>query len=97
MNSYKFNVKGQERKSLVSAISEITNTPVNYQGAPTFAFTVGEYHIDKEGTVTGEYDFNLFVGLAERGYEPGGEPPLAMSPAGGTLEFTPSLPIGGKS
>lgn len=67
---YKFGVKGQERKSLVSAISEILNSPIKYLGAPTFAYEVGGYHIDKTGTVTGEYDLNLFVGLAERGFEP---------------------------
>ena len=70
MSEYRFGVKGQERKALVGAISEILNTPVNYLGAPTFAYEVGNYTIDKEGTVTGEYDPILFAGLAERGYEP---------------------------
>ena len=70
MSSYKFGVTGQERKSFVGAISEILNAPVNYLGVPTFAFEVGGYHIDKEGTVTGKYDLNLFACLAKRGYEP---------------------------
>jgi len=67
---YKFGVTGQERKRLVGAISEILNAPMKYLGAPTFAYEVGSYHIDKAGMVTGEYDLNLFVGLAERGIEP---------------------------
>jgi len=74
MNEYKFNVTGQERKSFVGAISELTNNPVKYLGAPGFQYQVGNYMIDKTGTVTGEWDLNLFTGLAERGYEPEIEP-----------------------
>jgi len=70
MGEYKFGVTGQERKSLVDAISEILNTPVEYHGVPTFAYDVGGYHIARDGTVTGEYNLNLFVGLAARGFEP---------------------------
>ena len=70
MKEFKFNVTGQDRKRLVGAISEITNSTLNYLGAPTFAYEIGSYHIDQTGTVTGEYDLNLFVGLAERGFEP---------------------------
>jgi len=73
MNEYKFNVTGRERKSFVGAMSEILNAPVNYLKAPSFAYEVGEYRIDKEGTVTGEYDHNLFERLAELGYEPEAE------------------------
>lgn len=69
MNEYRFGVKGQERKALAGAISELLNQPTKYLGAPTFAYEIGGYHIDNEGTVTGEYDLNLFVGLAERGFE----------------------------
>jgi len=70
MSEYRFGVIGTQRKKLAGAISEILNTPMNYLGAPTFAYEVGNYRIDKVGTVTGEYDLNLFVGLAERGFEP---------------------------
>lgn len=48
-----YNVTGPERKALVSAISQELNTPTKYLGAPTFAYEVGSYHIDKVGTVTG--------------------------------------------
>jgi len=37
---------------------------------PTFAYDVDGSHIDRSGTITGEYDLNLFVSLAERGYKP---------------------------
>ena len=48
-----YNVTGSERKSLVAAISHELNAPTKYLGAPTFAYEVGGYHIDKTGTVTG--------------------------------------------
>lgn len=70
MQEFKFNVTGTERKKLAGAISEILNTPTKYLGAPTFAYEIGGYHIDKNGLVTGEHDLNLFVGLAGRGFEP---------------------------
>ncbi len=70
MQNFNFNVSGQHRKELVSAISEILNQPVKYLGMPSAAYEVGSYSIGKAGTVTGEYNLNLFVGLAERGFEP---------------------------
>ena len=82
---YKFGVKGQERKSFVGAISEILNTPVKYLGAPTFAYEVGEYHIDKTGMVIGEYNLNLFVSLAERGFEPESSKTFHLITPRGTL------------
>ena len=63
MQEFKFNVTGTERKKLAGAISEILNTPIKYLGAPTFAYEVGSYHIDKNGLVTGEHDPNLLWGL----------------------------------
>lgn len=70
MAIYKFGVTGQDRKRLVEAISEILDTEVQYLGAPTFAYTVGDYHIDKEGTVTGNFDLNLFAALEQNDFEP---------------------------
>ncbi len=65
----KFNLKGKERKALVGAISEILNQPTEYMGAPTFSYNIGGYHINKEGTVIGEYNLGLMAELAERGFE----------------------------
>jgi hypothetical protein len=70
MNKYKFGVTGQERKALAGAISELLTQPTKDLGAPTFAYEIGGYHIDKEGTVIGEYDANFLVGLAKLGFEP---------------------------
>ena len=48
----KYNLTGSERKSLVGAISTALGAPTKYLGAPTFAYEVGGYHIDKTGTLT---------------------------------------------
>jgi len=60
----RFNVTGKDRKALVAAISEVLNTPVDYLGAPSFNYLVGGYHIDKEGTLTGEDNRDLITRLA---------------------------------
>lgn len=58
-----YNVTGQKRKSLVAAISQELNAPVNYLGAPTFAYEVGGYHIDKNGVITGPDNLDLEADL----------------------------------
>ena len=58
-----YNVTGSERKSLVAAISQELNAPTKYLGAPTFAYDVGGYHIDKNGTVTGKDNHELVADL----------------------------------
>lgn len=47
-----FNVTGAERKRLVSAISDLTGKDANYCGAPSFAYEVGAFHIDRNGVVS---------------------------------------------
>lgn len=66
---FNFNVTGADRKRLAGAISEILGEPVNYLGAPTFAYEIGGYHIDKNGLVIGEHNPELFAELAKRGFE----------------------------
>lgn len=61
---FKFNVTGARRKELVMAISEILNTAPEYQGAPTFAYEVGGYRIDKAGTLTGADNWELIADLS---------------------------------
>lgn len=48
----KYNVTGAERKALVAAMRTILNDIPHYEGAPTFAYTLGAYTIDKAGTVS---------------------------------------------
>lgn len=69
-----FNCTGVDRKKLVNAIATITGESPKYLGAPTFAYQVGAYHIDKSGTVTDteatapEDVDNLIARLREEGF-----------------------------
>lgn len=72
----KYNLTGSKRKALVGAISEILGREIVYNGAPTFAYTVSNYLIDKNGTLSCPGDNNreevkrLLDALKERGYIP---------------------------
>ena len=46
-----FNVRGEERKRLVQAISTFTGADAKYLGTPTFAYEVDSFYIDRKGTV----------------------------------------------
>ncbi len=69
----KYNVTGAQRKSLVGAISTLLNTPTKYLGAPTFAYEVGGYHIDKVGTLTGPDSLDLEDALHQAGFDADGD------------------------
>ena len=69
----KYNVTGSERKSLVGAISSLLNAPTKYLGAPTFAYEVGGYHIDKAGTLTGPDSLDLEDALHQAGFDADGD------------------------
>ena len=58
------------RKALVKALADILQTKQKYLGMPSAAFQVGDYHIDRDGLLTGPDSLNILVGLAERGLEP---------------------------
>lgn len=58
-----YNLSGAARKALVTAISEELNSPAHYQGAPTFAYEVGDYQIDKAGTLEGADNHGLVADL----------------------------------
>ena len=47
-----YNVQGPKRKELVKLIARFTGYEAKYCGAPTFAYEVGGFSIDKNGTVT---------------------------------------------
>ena len=69
----KYNVTGTQRKSMVGAISTALNTPTKYLGAPTFAYEVGDYHIDKVGTLTGPDNLDLEDALYQAGFDADGD------------------------
>ena len=50
--NYSYNLTGAGRKALVQAISEILSKPAVYQGAPTFAYAIDSYMVDKKGTLS---------------------------------------------
>lgn len=58
-----YNVAGSARKALAGAISQELSTPAKYLGAPTFAYAVGGYCIDKHGTLEGEDNPGLVADL----------------------------------
>ncbi|MFR8010793.1 MAG: hypothetical protein ACLU8W_03370 [Clostridia bacterium] len=63
-----YNVTGVRRKQLVVAISEFTNIEPEYKAAPSFAYEIGEYTVDKEGTLTGPENPALIESLKEQGF-----------------------------
>ena len=62
-----YNVTGNDRKCLVSAISEIKGSRIEYLGASTFAYEIGAITVDKNGTVE-DADEILINSLAEKGF-----------------------------
>lgn len=64
-----YNLTGTERKKLVATISTILNAPTKYLGAPTFAYEVGDYRIDKNGTLTGPDNLDLEDLLHQAGFD----------------------------
>lgn len=71
---FNYNVSGAERKKLVQAISEITEAPAEYLGAPTFAYRVDCFTIDRNGCVSfddradSEEIENLIEVLVQQGF-----------------------------
>jgi len=70
-----YNVTGDRRKALVRAIGEVVGCEPVYQGAPSFAFAIGNYIVDRAGTLSwpedthNEESVRLVAALKERGYE----------------------------
>ena len=48
----KYNVTGDRRKALVAVMRDVLQDTTRYLGAPSFAFQVGKYTVDKNGTIT---------------------------------------------
>ncbi len=63
-----YNVTGVRRKQLVVAVSEFTNIEPEYKAAPSFAYEIGDYIVDKEGTLTGPENPALIESLKEQGF-----------------------------
>ena len=64
-----YNIKGERRKELVTALEEIIGWKAVYKAAPSFVFVIKDYTIDKNGKLTGEKNQDLIEVLATRGFE----------------------------
>lgn len=67
-----YNRTGADRKALVSAISTVTGCEAKYLGAPSFAYQVGHFTIDRAGSVTFNDNVeaeNLIGRLSAMGFE----------------------------
>lgn len=76
MSNINYSVTGEQRKTLVHAMSEILGEDAAYQGAPSFAYSVDGYSVSRDGLVacpdnaTPEEIDQLVTALRERGFSP---------------------------
>jgi len=63
-----YNVTGPRRKELATAVGDFIGTAPVYQKAPTYAFAIGIYIIDRNGTLSGEKNEELTEALAAQGF-----------------------------
>lgn len=70
-----YNVTGAKRKEMVTSICELIGEPLSYKGAPTFAYEVGAFVIDKKGTLSYPVELDTEIiekvmkVLSERGFD----------------------------
>ena len=68
----KTNAQGKDRKNLVKAIAGITGQAAKYNGAPAFTYTVGNFTVERDGSITTEDEAEiktLAAALREQGFE----------------------------
>ena len=63
-----YNITGDRRKALVVSIANYTGEKAVYQNAPSFAYHIGAYAVDKNGTLTGPIDHSLINWLTAEGF-----------------------------
>lgn len=63
-----YNVTGPRRKELATAVGDFIGTAPVYQKAPTYAFAIGSYIIDRNGKLSGEKNEELTEALAAQGF-----------------------------
>ena len=63
-----YNVTGPRRKELATAVGNFIGTAPVYQKAPTYAFAIGSYIIDRNGKLSGEKNEELTEALAAQGF-----------------------------
>ena len=60
-----FNVSGDTRKKLVKLISSHLGVESRYLGAPSFAYSIGAYTVNKDGSLSWDEDDERTAGLLE--------------------------------
>ena len=48
----KYNIDSRQRKPMAHTISELAESDVEYLGAPTFAYRIGDFTLDKDGILS---------------------------------------------
>lgn len=64
-----YDVPGSARKALANAIGEAIGAYPAYKAAPTFAYIIGDYTLDRQGILTGPHNAYLLGFLAQDGYQ----------------------------
>ena len=78
-----FNVTGSERKRLVQTIAQSTGESASYKGAPSMAYEIGPFTVDRDGTL--EFSDNTDSEVVEKLYED-------IVAAGFAFPNTPEIP-----
>jgi len=66
------NAQGKDRKNLVNLMAEILGTKAAYNGAPKFTYTIGNFTVERDGSITSEDEAGmrtLVAALREEGVE----------------------------
>lgn len=63
-----FNQTGDGRRALVAAVSAILGESAIYQRAPSYAFAIGDYVVDRNGTLTGPHNDALITALQAKNF-----------------------------
>lgn len=63
-----YNVTGERRKALVEAVANYTGGKAIYQNTPSFAYSIGSFTVDKNGTLSGPIDHAMICWLANEGF-----------------------------
>lgn len=65
----KFNIEKSQRKALAQKIAEISGNTVQYLGAPTFSYQIGNFTLNKDSVLIAEaVDEKILAELANAGF-----------------------------
>ena len=93
----RYNVTGDERKRLVRAMGEILEAEPKYLGAPSFAYEIDYFTVDKNGTVVfdSRADSEVIERLIERLHQLGFEAERTGSESNDVNELVIEMPLTG--